>query len=331
MKGICPYCEKVTDLRLVNSVEVIEIRGEKININVEYFVCNTCNQEFDDPKSEIDHLDLAFKEYRSIKGMMHPDEIRELRKQYGLTQKELSDVLGWGGVTLNRYENGSLQTEANDKMLKLVKQPHNLLSLIEAKPESIPEEKRASLIEKMRNLEVETCSFQALYEKTFSNCQADEFTGYHCINLDKFKNSVLFFSYPDPVWKTKLNKEIFYCDFKHHKEYGNPITGSRHVHIPHGPSPDKYDYHYVTLFELGDLSIDEEKIGNYVGDLLKSITKPDLSVFSESELKILATVKEYFKDFSAKEIRDFSHKERGYIETRQGSPISYLYSKDLQI
>ena len=35
--------------------------------------------------------------------MLSPYEIRELRKRYGLTQKELSLLLGWGSVTMSRY------------------------------------------------------------------------------------------------------------------------------------------------------------------------------------------------------------------------------------
>ena len=42
--------------------------------------------------------------------------------------------------------------------------------------------------------------------------------------------------------------------------------------------------------------------------------EPDLSLFADSELKILASVKEYFKTFSAKEITDFSRTEKGYTE-----------------
>jgi hypothetical protein len=35
--------------------------------------------------------------------------------------------LGQGGATLSRYENGALQSEAHDQLLKLVMQPENLL------------------------------------------------------------------------------------------------------------------------------------------------------------------------------------------------------------
>lgn len=59
--------------------------------------------------------------------------------------------------------------------------------------------------------------------------------------------------------------------------------------------------------------------------------KPDLSAFSNFEIKTLIEVKEYFKDFGARKIKDFSHKEKGYKETYDGQNISYAYAEDLQI
>jgi len=56
-----------------------------------------------------------------------------------------------------------------------------------------------------------------------------------------------------------------------------------------------------------------------------------LSVFSNSEIKTLIEVKEYFENFGAGKIKDFSHKENGYKETRDGQIISYAYADDLQI
>lgn len=331
MKVICPYCEKKTNVQFVETIEDFEIRGESIPVKVEYFTCAECGGDFDDPKSDKDPIEKAYREYRFRKGMMQPEDIRELRNQYGLTQKELSDLLGWGGVTLNRYENGSLQTEANDKMLRLLKKPGNLFSLIESRPDAIPEEKRQTLINRLNKIDDEACSLQSLYEKIFSKYPVDEYSGYQKMDLDKFKNAVLYFCFPNGAWKSKLNKEMFYADFKHNKEYGVPITGSNYVRIPYGPSPDKYAYHYATLTELDVISIEEEIIGNYIGEILKSKVKPDLTLFSDSELLVLASVKEFFKNFTAKEIEDFSHEERGYDETEHARPISYKYSEYLKV
>jgi hypothetical protein len=54
-------------------------------------------------------------------------------------------------------------------------------------------------------------------------------------------------------------------------------------------------------------------------------------VFSDSELEVLLSVKKFFQSFNATQIREFSHKERGYDETKVGDIISFDYADDLQI
>ena len=79
------------------------------------------------------------------------------------------------------------------------------------------------------------------------------------------------------------------------------------------------------------ISIDEVNYGEYTGEMYHADIKPDLSIFSNSEIKTMIEVKEYFKDFGSREIKEFSHKERGYKETYNGQIISYAYAEDLQI
>src|SRR4030043_1288333 len=153
MKGICPNCEKETELELIQKVEDIKVRGEVIKVEVKYYKCKNCGEEFEDPRSDEDPLDKAYREYRRRHGMMQPEEILESRKKYGLTQNEMNRLLGWGGATLSRYENGALQDETHEKALRLAIEPRNLLKLIEGTPNVLPEEKRDRLIKKLRAAE----------------------------------------------------------------------------------------------------------------------------------------------------------------------------------
>jgi len=77
----------------------------------------------------------------------------------------------------------------------------------------------------------------------------------------------------------------------------------------------------------------EEKIytDEVVGEIFYPKKNVDISLFSDTELKVLATVKEYFKGFTAREISDFSHEENGYKETRLGYIISYDYAEQLSL
>jgi len=330
MKGICPNCEKETDLELLRTLEVVKVRGEQIEVAMEYYKCLACHEEFEDPHSEADPLDKAYREYRHQHGMMQPEEILDLRKRYGLTQNEMSKLLGWGGATLSRYENGALQDEAHEEMLHLVKDPRNLLKLLEDRPQALPEEKRTHLIKKLQEIEEEVYSFERIYEERFGRYEPGELSGYKSLDLAKLFNVMLFFCIGG-VFKTKLNKLLFYADFKHFKEYAVSITGARYAHIPFGPAPDKYAYYFATLVEEDALNVEEVPFSdNATGEKFISKRNPDLLSFSETELKILTDVKEYFKDFTAKRITDFSHEENGYKETPNGRLISYKYANELK-
>jgi putative zinc finger/helix-turn-helix YgiT family protein len=330
MKGICPNCEKETELELIQKVEDIKVRDEVIKVEVRYYKCKNCGEEFEDPRSGEDPLDKAYREYRRRHGMMQPEQILESRKKFGLTQNEMNHLLGWGGATLSRYENGALQDETHEKALRLAIEPRNLLKLIEGTPNVLPEKKRDRLINQLRAAEEETCSLERVYEERFGRYEASELSGYRRLDLAKLFNAILYFC-KGGVLKTKLNKLLFYADFKHFKDYAVSITGARYAHIPFGPAPDKYALYFAALTENDAIKVEEDLIGEFIGEEFISVKEPDFSLFSDSELKILATVKEYFKDFTAKRITDFSHDEKAYKETTPGNIISYEYASDLKL
>jgi putative zinc finger/helix-turn-helix YgiT family protein len=331
MKGICPNCEKETELELVHRVEDIKVRGEAIKVEVKYYKCKNCGEEFEDPHSDEDPLDKAYREYRRRHGMMQPEEVRDFRKRFGLTQNEMSRLLGWGGATLSRYENGALQDETHEKALRLAVAPRNLLKLIEEAPDALSKEKRNRLISELRAAEEETCSLEMIYEERFGKYEADELSGYRRLDLAKLFNAILYFC-KGGVLKTKLNKLLFYADFKHFRDYTVSITGAQYAHIPFGPAPDKYALYFATLLENGAIDVKEYVYSDeVVGEEFTSAKEPDLSLFSDSELKILATVKEHFKNYNVKKITDFSHDEKGYKETAPGDVISYEYANELKL
>jgi len=331
MINICLNCEKETKTESIKTKEKFKVRGEAIELNVEYFKCLECGNEFRPPKSTVDPINQAYREYRKRHGMLQPEEIRERRERYGLTQQEMSRLLGWGLATLSRYENGALQDEAHEKAFRRAVEPHNLLKLIEETPEAFSSaEKGARLVKELKALDEESRSFENIYEERFGHYSPDEFSGYRKLDIEKFTNAILFFCIGG-ILKTKLNKLLFYADFKHYKDYSLSITGMRYARYPYGPVPDKYDYYFATLVDENAIGVSEEFYPNgYSGEQLTSLKNPDLSLFATSELKLLASVKEYFKDMTSTSISEFSHQEKGYINTPERQFISYEYAEELR-
>lgn len=331
MRDICPACEQERDLEIIHGKETIKVQGEPIKIDVEYLRCNSCGEKFDDPGSDQDPLDKAFREYRRLHVMLQPEEIKAFRKRYGLTQRELNTLLGWGGATLSRYENGALQDETHEKMLRLIMDPGNLQKLIERTPKALPDEKRNRLLKELQTEAEEAYTLERIYEERFGNYEGDEYSGYMKLELEKLFNAILFFC-REGVLKTKLNKLLFYADFRHFKEYTVSITGARYARVPFGPAPDKFAHYFATLADYGQIHIEEVAFAeDIVGEKFISNKKPDLSLFSDSELKIMLMVKEFFASFNAKQITDFSHEEKGFQETSNGKLISYSFAEELKI
>lgn len=123
MRAFCPHCEVERDLDLISTSRDYEICGDSISILVEELKCEECGNAFDPPDLTYDPLDIAYREYRRKHQMLQPEEIKELRKSLGITQQEFANLLGWGGATLSRYENGALQDDAHDTMLRLLRDP----------------------------------------------------------------------------------------------------------------------------------------------------------------------------------------------------------------
>lgn len=126
---VCPNCEQKTKCEVFKKKKEIEIRGEKIYINIVLTRCLKCKNEFDTIENEMDELDLAYREYRKKHNMLQPDEIMCLRKSYYLTPMQLDKHFGFTRGTIKRYEHGALQELRHDTLLQSLKNPFNLLRL----------------------------------------------------------------------------------------------------------------------------------------------------------------------------------------------------------
>lgn len=333
MRAFCPHCEVERDLELMQISRDYEIRGNTISVQLEILRCKECGEDFDPPDSSTDPLDIAYREYRRKQQMLQPEEIRELRTSLGLTQQELADLLGWGGATFSRYENGALQDDAHDTTLRFLRDPRNVLRLVESNPKAVAAEKLSKLIAQLNEMTEEGgLSFRQIYERRFGRYSVDIYSGYRRLDVNKMFSSILLFCSKTETVKTKLNKMLFFSDFKHFKEYSVSITGSRYAHLPYGPVPDRYSFYLAALHEdEGALAIEEKYFNDYSGEVLIAMKPPDLSIFSPSEIEILVGVNDELGGYSAKALSELSHQEKGYKETVDGELISYEYADHLNL
>jgi transcriptional regulator with XRE-family HTH domain len=62
--------------------------------------------------------------------LLLPEEIKAIREKYNLTQTAFAKILGFGEKTIARYENGSIQDEAQNNLIELANIPNNFEVLL---------------------------------------------------------------------------------------------------------------------------------------------------------------------------------------------------------
>ena len=326
-KGFCPTCNRQTNLKKESRVEPFEVRGEKIDVRVTVFVCEECGNDFYDPDS--DPNDIAFREYRRKKAWTQPEEIAGLRKDYGLTQNEFAELLGWGVATLSRYENGALQGESHESVLKLLKDDRlNFIRLVQSNS-SLPKNRRDELLATFEPKKSQLIF--DLFSKVCADEGINEYTGFRKFDPSRLKNCILFFC-KGGCLKTNLNKLLFYADFKACKERGQSLTGARYVRINYGPVVNNFNYYFASLVEDEALEMEEVEFKNgYMGEKYTGLQEPDLSAFDQGERDVLNLVKRQLSALSARDIAERSHQEQAYIKTPEKKPISFELAKELSL
>jgi uncharacterized phage-associated protein len=159
------------------------------------------------------------------------------------------------------------------------------------------------------------------------------------IYRNKLLNAVLFFaSNTKRVNLGKLSKLLYFLDFIHFNQTGYPSIGLKYYTFEKGPVPKDF------WLEIRDADVPEDfkgKIGlirrtddfapNYKEVEIRALEKPDLSVFTQREIKILDDLAFVYKEATASDMSEVTHlpKQPWDITKREkgkNQPIDYLLS-----
>ena len=88
----------------------------------EFYRCSNCGEEFYDGNMADESFRRAAAAVRQADGLLTPDEIRELRATYGLTQASLECLINAGEKTVVRWERGTIAQNATaDTLLRVLR------------------------------------------------------------------------------------------------------------------------------------------------------------------------------------------------------------------
>ena len=146
----------------------------------------------------------------------------------------------------------------------------------------------------------------------------------------KIENLILHFAQKEMLHlgKKKLAKLLYFTDFTSQELLGRPITGMRYEKWQFGPVPATF-YKHLDRLEVSDkISIDKAKVA-YIPETITTDKKPDYSVFSAEELKIINSITEQYKSSSAAKLEGIAKNEPPYKMVKEGEiPYHLAYYRN---
>ena len=322
----CDICESInTYVKDYNHTYII--KGKEIKFTAPRRFCENCNSLVYDAELDNKASEIAISIYNEKYGISK-EEIIALRKKYNLSQDLFSKIIGCAKKTLISYEKG--KSIPNDSYLiiirSLISKPETILTLIDANKVQFTDKGFNRINNNLALLMPNNAkNFLTVVDET-----PNKYNGYTKFSKEKIYNIILFLA-DKTVLKTKLLKEMFYVDFLCYKNTCKSMTGLEYSKLPLGPVPDQFEY--ILNQGATDKIIDYEVSYNndYECHNISSTKEFDRTLFTDKELEILNKVKNKFKNYGSKEIVDFSHKEKAFLETEFYNKISYDYAFDIAL
>lgn len=333
MRRFCEECGKEVETRVVTKQESYSVCGENIEVDAEVLICAECGEEFFCEELDGKTLNNAYDKYRRKHKLLFPKEIKDIREQYGLSQRGFAKLLNWGDKTIYRYENGSIQDKAHNSLLLFLREPENMKTYITENEIILDDKQKKRLGETVEQL-IENKEYhqeRRLLNMFFMTPPSEE-NGYRVFDFEKFSAMVLFFANKsERLLKTKLLKLLNYSDMVFFKENGISISGAKYVHLPYGPVPQNFDLLFGTMSATHVAHIEVEYEGGYENHEVIPECEVPKNILSEKELEVLERVYNKFKNYGSVEISNYSHNEKGYTMTNQGEVIPYSYAKYIEL
>jgi putative zinc finger/helix-turn-helix YgiT family protein len=322
--------------KIIKRKAIYPIKGESIEIIEKVRIDLNNNEEIFDEALEDQNLELIYTQYRKRHALLMPNKIKETREKYGVSQRAFSRILGWGEVTIHRYETGALQDRSHNDALVLLENPDNMKILLENNKNKINRKDYINIKENLQKLmkdDIDKTLEEDITKKYFNEA-LDEYCGYSQYNYEKFVNMILFFAVNiKRLFKTKLMKLLFYSDFVNFRNNTLSITGLKYIKNYYGPTPIKYELLLGELFEkyityqIEYVKTSKDNVEEY--EFIKPLEKPTMGIFSQEEIDSMEKVLDTFKHLTSEEMTQRSHKEEAWTKPKDKEIISYEYAKNL--
>lgn len=319
-----------TEIR--KSKDTIQVRNETFEVVSDFrFDIETGDKVSDNILDNI-AIQKAFKMYRKKYNVLSKDEIKNIRKKYAISQRDFATLTGIGVATIARYETGQIPTNSNNELIKSLGDDFRIAQdLFIQNGTQLSSKVQKKLNDKIETFIKDNSAMEVFNfaEKRLSSEGPSINTGYKIFEFEKFRNMVLYFAKEiNYLSKTKLNKLLFYSDFKCFQQELVSMTGLSYKRDYYGPVPMDFEILYSILNDLDNIMW--HIFPNGKGEYIVHKESFNADVFTKEELQIMEEVVQKFGEDNAEKISDKSHEEIGYIETEMKNVISYEYANHLK-
>lgn len=326
MRRYCFNCDAERAVREERRRQSLKVKGEEVEFEAPVLVCEQCGEIVFDAEYDSEVLRRAHDLYRERHGLLTSAEIVRLRERYGFSQRALARLLGWGEITIQRYEKGVIQNRAHDTILRSLQDPRNVLELLGQPDRDLTDAERRrfrAAVHKVLESEQSTWLLEDM-QRLLHVPRSDRYTGSREFDLMRFIDVVTWFaSHIERLSKTKLAKLLWLADFKHFRKHGVSLTGAMYARLPFGPVPHRFQLLLGLAVEAGAIRLEEELFGEYPGEVVRAVEGIDASRFGSDEIETLTVVLKRFGHYSASMLTSLSHREDAWKERAEGELIPY--------
>ena len=336
MRVYCPYCKKEVEYK-IEKRDLKEFKGIEVNTFENVAICNECNQDLYVNEIEDENNKRIYQIYKEKANIIKSEDIIKLRKKYDISQRELTSILGFGKMTINRYENGGLPTKSKSDYIRLLIENDD--KFIEKVKEayqngSISGKTYQKIVSTNLENEIVQNDIQDMYRRVINNSlrlKPNIFNGYKAFDLELVENIISYISSKvNNLTITSLNKYLWFIDILSFNQRGVSITGLTYQKQQYGPTIIDQRYKEISLLDDKYIRYDyEDESGTKT--IITSNKNFDLSKLKDSEVEIINKVIRLLKDKNVTDISDMSHEEEGWKKTKKFDEISFEYAMNLNI
>lgn len=297
------------------------VKGTTIEFDEYYMVDPITGEEIFNRNLEIENDIRLYDIYKKQKNLLTSTEIKEIREKYNMNQKEFALSIGFGEITIHRYENGSIQTEAVDSIIRLSKDPDIMYNLLIKNKANLSNTnfnsilKKVNILKKLKQHKIAQFNINDYINLNFQTETVDNVTNQLIIEYNtqidkisqkyKIEDNCAAAEYITPL---KLQKLLYYIQGISLRIYNKPAFTSNISAWQYGP-------------------VVEEIYKKYKGN--KPIHTPQTNhEISKGLIKIIQLVVSTYGQIEAETLINLTHDEDPWIKTINSNTISIEHIKE---